>query len=148
MGHPRVSSAILDYGGGRGRRLTITGRGYQSSPLRVPWAGALPSVLRYRKWGFGVQGVSPRNSPSSPIGNELPDHHLIRERFFRPAAVRTVINRFLNGDDGLESIVKQLLVVTVWHDACCQPPQADRIRLPVAAAAGGWRRLASTDSLP
>ena len=90
-----------------------------------------------------------RQSPEfRQLVNDLPDHHLIRERFFRPAAVRTVINRFLSGDDGLESIVKQLMVVTVWHDACCQPPQAERIRLPVAVAAGSWRRLASTDSLP
>ena len=127
-------------------------RGYESKRLlRRALGGRLPKqVLKYRKWGFGVPWRQyMRHSPEfRQLVNDLPDHHLIREQFFRPSAVRTVVNRFLDGDDGLESIVKQLMVVTVWHDACCQPPKADRVRTPVAVAAGGSRRLASTDTLP
>lgn len=98
---------------------------YESKRLLRRSIGArLPDpVLRYRKWGFGVPWR--QYLRQVPVLRELvtglPNHDLIREGTCHPAAVRVVAKRFLDGDDTLEPLVKQLLAITVWHDACCRP---------------------------
>jgi asparagine synthase (glutamine-hydrolysing) len=79
-------------------------------------------VLRHRKWGFGVPWrLYLRDVPVfRALVEALPAHNLVREGLFRPAAVRGVVTRFLQGDDALEPLVKQLIAITVWHDACCR----------------------------
>jgi asparagine synthase (glutamine-hydrolysing) len=99
--------------------------GYESKHLlRQALGGRLPDrVKRGRKWGFGVPWK--RYLRSVPSLREhvvrLPQHDIVREGPFQSQAVRDVTSRFLAGDDSLASLVTQMVLITVWHDACCYP---------------------------
>jgi asparagine synthase (glutamine-hydrolysing) len=90
--------------------------------LRRSIGGRLPDqVLRFRKWGFGVPWRKYlRDIPAMrELIVHLPEHELIREGILQPRAVRSLVTEFLGGDDTAEPLVKELLAVTAWHDACC-----------------------------
>jgi asparagine synthase (glutamine-hydrolysing) len=78
-----------------------------------------PAVLHARKWGFGVpwaaylRGVGDLRAAVE----RLPEAPPIRDGPFEVAQVRNAVRRFLAGEDQLASLVRQLVLVTVWHDA-------------------------------
>jgi asparagine synthase (glutamine-hydrolysing) len=113
----------------------LLGAGWRSKQLlrrsvghRLP-----PAVLRARKWGFGVpwsaylRGVAEFRDAVE----RLPEAEPIRHGPFDAARVRNSVRRFLAGDDRLASLVRQLVLVAVWHEGTFENA------LEVASAGGG-----------
>jgi asparagine synthase (glutamine-hydrolysing) len=86
--------------------------------IRGAFEDRLPtSVLQHRKWGFGVPwGKYMRENPllraqleaipiSEPICNGPFDCHRLRQ----------IIDEFLNGNDRRMLLLRQLLLVAIWH---------------------------------
>jgi asparagine synthase (glutamine-hydrolysing) len=89
--------------------------------LRRSLGDRLPeSIRRHRKWGFGAPWAHyMRNSPSiKEIVNDLPRLDPVREGPFDSARVRRVIDRFFEGENDNEALIRQLLMVSVWHQQC------------------------------
>ena len=115
------------------------GTGTESKRLLRRAVGAkLPDeILRFRKWGFGVPWRNYlREVPAMrALITQLPNHEIIREGILQTEAVRTLVTGFLAGDDTAEPLVKELLAVTTWHDACCGPRYGRRPEM-VSVAVG------------
>jgi asparagine synthase (glutamine-hydrolysing) len=96
--------------------------GRQGKPLlRRAMGDRLPaSVLRHPKWGFGV--------PWSRYLREIPElRGLVRDLVrleplrngpFDHARLGSVVDSFLAGDDSDQSLVRGLVMLAVWYDAC------------------------------
>jgi asparagine synthase (glutamine-hydrolysing) len=99
----------------------LLGKGWSSKRLlRRSLGDRLPrTVLRARKWGFGVPwAVYLRGIPElRDTVERLPDTESIRHGPFDVTRVRDVARRFLAGEDELASLVRQLVLVSVWHEA-------------------------------
>lgn len=103
------SSAVL-LSGVRGKPL-----------LRRSMAARLPAaVRRNRKWGFGVPWTRYlRTVPElKDLVGALPGLEPIRSGPFDPARVRRTVTRFLLGDNHHDALVRQLVMITAWHQAC------------------------------
>jgi hypothetical protein len=48
----------------------------------------------------------------------LADSAPVREGPFERAKVRQVVKEFLEGDNRHQMLIRQLIMVTVWHQAC------------------------------
>lgn len=102
----------------------LLGAGWRSKPLLRRSVGRRlpPAVLRARKWGFGVpwiaylRGVAELRDAVERLSEAEP----IRHGPFDAARFRNCVRRFLAGDDQIASLVCQLLLVTVWHEASFQ----------------------------
>jgi asparagine synthase (glutamine-hydrolysing) len=83
-------------------------------------------VLRHRKWGFGVPwGKYLRSVPElRECVRNLPRLSFIREGPFQQAGLHTLMTEFLLGADRHEPLVKQLLLIAVWHQVCFGRPQS------------------------
>lgn len=96
--------------------------GKQSKPLlRHSVATRLPeAVQKHRKWGFGVPWKHYlREVPElRGVVSALPDVDPIRDGPFKRAKVRSVVDLFLKGDNRNEELVRQLVMIAVWHQAC------------------------------
>jgi asparagine synthase (glutamine-hydrolysing) len=91
--------------------------------LREAIGSRLPtSVLRHRKWGFGVPwSAYLRDVPECrAVVSGLPDTELIRNGPFGISRVRNLVARFLAGDTEHEALVRQLVMVAVWHDVIAE----------------------------
>jgi asparagine synthase (glutamine-hydrolysing) len=89
--------------------------------LRKSVGHRLPeAVLKQPKWGFGVPWASYfREVPElRDIVTTLPDVDPIRNGPFKQAKVRNVVNSFLAGDSRYQAIVRQLVMITFWYQAC------------------------------
>ncbi|RPI57485.1 MAG: asparagine synthase (glutamine-hydrolyzing) [Acidobacteria bacterium] len=98
----------------------LFGRGQSKHLLRQAIGHRLPdAVLKQRKWGFAVPWHRYlREVPSlAAMVTRLPVHDMIREGPFREREVRNVVQRFISGDDSCGPLVRQLTMVTAWHDA-------------------------------
>jgi asparagine synthase (glutamine-hydrolysing) len=114
-------------------------RGQRKSVLRRALGDRLPqSVLRARKWGFGV--------PWARYVREVPE---IRERVLglhrsailegagvKRTAIERAARQYVEGDASTEAVVKEMLLLTIWHDAYFG-------KLASLRAAGGPMRAAS-----
>ena len=94
-------------------------RGSGAKPLLRSYARPrLPAeVLRHRKWGFGVPwGRYFRSVPElrEQIRN-LPRLSFIREGPFQQGRLHKLITEFLLGAEQHEALVKQLLMLAIWH---------------------------------
>lgn len=93
----------------------------QSKPLLRRSVGRrLPDeILGHRKWGFAVPwGRYMREVPQlRSLVNSLPDSAIVGEGEFDRGKVSRVTQEFLSGNGEHESIVRQLMMLKVWHDA-------------------------------
>ena len=91
--------------------------------LRSALGERLPtSVLRHQKWGFGVPwSAYLQNVPElrSMVQN-LPELDPIKDGPFSRKLLRAGIRKFLEGDQSYGALVRQLLMVVVWYQACFQ----------------------------
>jgi asparagine synthase (glutamine-hydrolysing) len=90
--------------------------------LRHAIAARLPAAVQMqRKWGFGVpwsrylrgEGVL------RDLVQSLPQLEPVRSGPFVRGRVAKVVSRFLAGDDDVAALVRQLVMIAVWYDACC-----------------------------
>jgi asparagine synthase (glutamine-hydrolysing) len=98
--------------------------GYQrKSLLRRALATRLPSeVRRQRKWGFGVPWSRYlRGEPAiREMLHAMPRLEPIVSGPFAGAKIASTVQRFLAGDETDAALVRQLVMVTVWYQACCR----------------------------
>ncbi len=80
------------------------------------------SVLRHKKWGFGVPWAHYlRQVPELRRWvSDLHRHEAIQSCPISPAQVEVVAGRFLAGDDNLLALIRLLVFVSVWHSVCLQ----------------------------
>ncbi len=107
-----------------------------NSLLRQAMEGRLPERIgRGRKWGSEIpwrrylRGVPALRR----LVEQLPRADAVRNGPFKPAPVADLVASFLQGDDGAEPMIRQLLMVTIWHQTCVKSASL-RCR---AARAGG-----------
>jgi asparagine synthase (glutamine-hydrolysing) len=97
----------------------LLGRVRNKRVLRESLASRLPaSVRRHRKWGFEVPwSAYLRQIPECrEVVAGLPDAEVIRSGPFETPRVRDVVRRFLAGDREHEALIRQLVMIAVWHD--------------------------------
>jgi asparagine synthase (glutamine-hydrolysing) len=94
-------------------------RGRGSKPLlRRSLGHRLPaSVLQGRKWGFGVPWATHfRSVPAlADLVRSLPGEDPIRSGPFRRRALEQLVSAFFDGRPGTEAIVRQLVMIALWH---------------------------------
>jgi asparagine synthase (glutamine-hydrolysing) len=91
--------------------------------LRNALGDRLPtSVLRHPKWGFGVPwSAYLQNVPElRAMVQDLPQLDPIKDGPFSRKLLRARIRRFLEGDQSDGALVRQLMMVVVWYQACFQ----------------------------
>jgi asparagine synthase (glutamine-hydrolysing) len=109
--------------------------------LRRALAARLPAAVRkHRKWGFGVPwSMYLRREPAfREMLHALPRLEPVSSGPFDRAKIATTVHRFLAGDDADAPVIRQLVMMTVWHQACCQG------RNPLHGANGTPRYIAGT----
>ena len=107
--------------------------------LRKAMHDRLPEeVLTHRKWGFGVPWERYlRQVPElRALVTNLATQEPIVSGPFVPASIRRLTRRFLDGDNTVTSLIRQLVMITVWYQACVAKPQ----RSVVAPSVGIWER--------
>lgn len=94
-------------------------RGSGSKPLlRRALGDRLPaSVMQGRKWGFGVPWARHfRSVPAlAELVRSLPDEEPIRSGPFRRRAVQQLLEQFFSGSRDVEPIIRQLVMIALWH---------------------------------
>ncbi len=98
----------------------LTGR-KSKQLLRDAVGHRLPeSVLRHRKWGFGVPWDAYfRQVPElRALVQALPELDPIRHGPFRQVLIKHAVRSFLEGDQGYSLLVRQLVMITIWYQAC------------------------------
>ncbi len=106
------------------------GKGSKSL-LRGAVGERLPEeVLKYRKWGFSVPWK--RYLRQIPALRErvetLADREPIASGPLDRMRLREVAARFLRGETADEELVRQLVMLTVWHEACLRGASSERFR--------------------
>jgi asparagine synthase (glutamine-hydrolysing) len=95
--------------------------GKQSKPLlRKALGDRLPeAVRRHRKWGFGVPwGSYLRQLPElRQLVSDLPNLEPIKDGPFNKVALNHMIEGFLHGASNHEALIRQLVMIAVWHQA-------------------------------
>jgi asparagine synthase (glutamine-hydrolysing) len=89
--------------------------------LRYSIGTRLPeAVQKHPKWGFGVPwGRYLRQIPAlHDFVEALPDLDPIRGGPFDCAKVRSTVSEFLRGVSRYEALIKQLVMVAIWYQAC------------------------------
>ena len=99
------SSVVLS--GRRGKNILR-----QSLGLQLP-----KDVQNNRKWGFGVPwNRYLRQLPEfRDLVLKLPDLDPIREGPFNHLMLKDVLNEFLQGGNRHDALVRQLFMITIWH---------------------------------
>jgi asparagine synthase (glutamine-hydrolysing) len=83
--------------------------------------GLLPeSVLRHKKWGFGVPwGVYLRKIPSlRKVVVNLPKNDFVRSGPLSAQQLKDTTSRFLDGDDSFMALIRILSFTAIWHEVC------------------------------
>ena len=94
------------------------------SLLRSAVGSRLPeAILTHRKWGFGV--------PWERYLREIPELRLLVEELPRrkpidsgplnEALLKQEASRFLEGDNAPFALIKQLVMIAIWHEAYVEP---------------------------
>jgi asparagine synthase (glutamine-hydrolysing) len=110
--------------------------------LRAAVGYRLPkSVLRRPKWGFGVPWSEYlRRIPAlREVVASLPQTPPLCDAPFDRSALRRIVNGFLGGDSRRETLVQQLFMICVWHEACIRSPwraRSDSSLSPARAVSG------------
>lgn len=99
----------------------LLGRGKNKYILRQALGTRLPqAILKHRKWGFGVPWAKYfRQVPElRALLESLPNVSPIRDGLFDRQRLRTLITKFLNGESTQELLIRQLVMIAVWHQEC------------------------------
>jgi len=94
--------------------------------LRRSLGHRLPEAIRrHRKWGFGAPWAHYMRhiSAVSEIVEELPRLAPVQGGPLDAGRLRRVISRFFDGDDTYEPLIRQLLMVAIWHQECVEDHQ-------------------------
>ena len=89
--------------------------------LRESVGGRLPdAVRRHRKWGFAVPWADyfRQDAELRQLVESLPEMTPIKEGPFDRSKLRNRIREFLNGNPTHEALVRQFMMIAVWHQAC------------------------------
>jgi hypothetical protein len=92
--------------------------------LRESVGNRLPeAVLKHRKWGFAVPWATYfRKDPQlRELVEALPDMDPICNGPLDRTKLRTTIREFLKGDGSHEAMIRQFMMIAVWHQACFNP---------------------------
>ena len=86
------------------------------------------AVQEHRKWGFGVPWkYYLRQVPELRVlVTGLPDMNPFLEGPFDRARMRSVVNGFLGGNSQHEELVRQLVMIAIWHQACFDQSSSPR----------------------
>ena len=99
--------------------------GYERKYLmRHAIAARLPAAVQtQRKWGFGVpwSRYFRAEGPLRRLVDALPHMQPVSGGPFVRGRVAKLVRRFLEGDESVEPLVRQLVMIAVWHEACCGP---------------------------
>jgi asparagine synthase (glutamine-hydrolysing) len=90
--------------------------------LRHAIAARLPAAVQtQRKWGFGVpwSGYLRGEGVLREVVQALPQLEPVRSGPFVRGRVARLVSRFLDGDDEVAALVRQLVMIAMWYDACC-----------------------------
>lgn len=93
--------------------------------LRATVGRRLPtSIVRHRKWGFGVPWrIYLREVPDlRRLVIDLPTLPPFCDGPFDPQAMKRVVTDFLQGSEEHEELVRQLVFMAIWYDACIRNP--------------------------
>ena len=122
---------FLDYrlveGAARLPNSALFRRGKGKALLRAALGDRIPAtLLSARKWGFGVPWA--RYLREVPALRErvaaIPQVTPIADGPFERSALERVVQRFLAGDRATEAVIRQLVLVAMWHEACIAPFRA------------------------
>jgi hypothetical protein len=99
-------------------------RGKGKALLRAALGDRIPAtLLSARKWGFGVPWA--RYLREVPALRErvaaIPQVTPVADGPFERSALQRVVQRFLAGDRATEAVIRQLVLVAMWHEACIAP---------------------------
>jgi asparagine synthase (glutamine-hydrolysing) len=96
--------------------------------MRKSLSERLPEAIRkHRKWGFGVPWTAYfRRTPElRAFVAGLPGYAPVNRGPFNASKVRAVIEEFLKGEGNHDALVRQLVMVAVWHQACVEKSGTD-----------------------
>ncbi len=118
-------------------------RGHGKAVLRAALGDRIPEpVLGARKWGFGVPWA--RYLRESP---ELSDHVASLPTTlpslgapFDRRALQALVTRFFAGDPSSDTLVRQLVLTTLWYEACVERSVTAARSRPAPAVAGAGDR--------
>ena len=91
--------------------------------LRESMGERLPEAVRTgRKWGFGVPwGRYLREVPQlRDLVSSLPDVEPVRDAPLDRDKLRDTVKSFLAGNGHQEALIKELVMVSIWYEACCK----------------------------
>src|ERR1700752_258786 len=98
--------------------------GKQSKPLlRRAMGDRLPqSILKHQKWGFAVPWTTYlRQVPElRDLVESVCDAEPIRNGPFDKNLLRKALKQFIEGDNQYEAVIRQLVIITIWYQACFQ----------------------------
>lgn len=89
--------------------------------LRRSLGGRLPeAVRRHRKWGFGVPwNRYLRDNPEMrDLVRDLPNLEPIKEGPLDRSRLTRMVENFLSGSSSQEALIKGLVMMAVWYQAC------------------------------
>jgi asparagine synthase (glutamine-hydrolysing) len=95
--------------------------------LRQAVGERLPEAIhKHPKWGFAVPWTSYLRQVADlrNVVEELPNVAPLREGPFDRSLLRNAVRSFMGGDDRYEMLIKQLVMITIWHQACFLAPPA------------------------
>jgi asparagine synthase (glutamine-hydrolysing) len=105
--------------------------------LRESVGDRLPeAVRRHRKWGFAVPWAAyfQQDKQLRELVESLPETDPIRNGPLNRAKLRDVIREFTNGVGSHEALVRQFVMIAIWHQACFKSPIAGEERALRAAS--------------
>jgi len=103
---------------------TLLAGGKPKGLLRAALGDRLPAThLKARKWGFGVPWADYLRNVAElrEVVESLPRLAPIVDGPFERAALGRTVGAFLAGDRHLDALVRQLVLVALWHQACVAP---------------------------
>jgi asparagine synthase (glutamine-hydrolysing) len=105
------SSTVFAGHRGKGKHLLR-----ESAGKRVP-----ESVRMGRKWGFATpwKRYLRQSDDLRDLLNEIPRSAPFVSGPFDKKRLSRAIEGFQSGDDALEMLMRQLVMIAVWHEACC-----------------------------
>jgi asparagine synthase (glutamine-hydrolysing) len=95
--------------------------------LRESVGDRLPKAIRrHRKWGFAVPWATyfRQDTQLRELVESLPKMDPILGGPLDRGKLRKTIREFLNGDGSHEALIRQFVMIAVWHQACFASPIA------------------------
>jgi len=103
--------------------------------LKSALRGILPDqILDRPKMGFGFPlGRWLRGDLKEVLVDEVLSDRALARGYFRPEAVREMVEAHMAGSDRFQYLLWDLLLLERWHRAFIDPPRVERASMPAAA---------------